>query len=236
MRLLALLAAVLAWTAPFTAAEPSRVLRPSQPAPVVGLAVPLAPRLVDVSRDGRAASPRLVLDASAQDAALAAPLAALSAAVREAAPALRESVAEGYFHEGRMTLCDAVCGDAAPKLALVLQRLGLPVDVVEAEFHYYDLWDHSAGSLIVDPTIRQFFGGRRAPSTVPEVFAGTHAQLNRLFETHRQARTSSQPLERLYFRGAATRNEKVAELEREMTDRADLQILARYLKRREKKN
>jgi hypothetical protein len=67
---------------------------------------------------------------------------------------------------------------------------------------------------------------------VPDVFVGTQEQLQALFRRHETHKTTNYGLQRVYLSESATRNVKVAELERELGLRADLQILARYLKAR----
>jgi len=107
--------------------------------------------------EGEAVSPRL---ATGDHASLRLPLQAaiVRGAVERALPALRESVALGSWTGPRTTLDESCCGDAAPKLAALLRARGIPARLVEAEFHYYVILDLPEGQLIVDPTIRQFFG------------------------------------------------------------------------------
>ena len=241
IRRLSLWAALLcAGPAPLTAAvlsgaaAPVRLILPGQPAPATGPIIALPPRLVDLSREGQAVYAHVVTAQAAleQDRGLAAPLAALRSAVAEAKPALVESVRLGEWRGPNTTLSDSCCGDAAPKLALLLQRMGLPAEAVEAEFHYYALWRHEAGDLFLDPSIRQFFGKQAAPAAVPEVFVGTQGDLHRLYRDYAAHRTKSYDYTRIYFSDSATRNAAVAKLEGQLEQRSDLQTLARFLKAR----
>lgn len=200
--------------------------------PGMGLAMPaLPPTAIDLSREGQPVIASLSVTAERQQAAeLAAkgPRTAAQEAVAKAKPALVESVTAGEWRGPGTTLSHACCGDAAPKLALILNHMGLPIDVIEAEMHYYAAWRLEDGNtLFIDPTIRQFFGGPRAPPTVPEVFVGTQDELHALFRRHAAAKSTSYDVNRIYLEGSRTRNAKMAELQRESPDRPDLKPLAR---------
>ena len=99
--------------------------------------------------------------------------------------------------------------------------MGHAVDVVEAEFHYYLIQRLPFGEIVVDPTIRQFFGGTRAPPSVPKVFVGTVADLHALFARHDAAKSTSYSAARVYFRDAQVRNAKIEEVSRLAAERPE---------------
>jgi hypothetical protein len=165
--------------------------------------------------DGAAVYPRLAtLDSISHDREAAMAKQVLGRAVAAVQPALERSVWHGGWRGPRTTLHDSACGDAAPKLGLLLRQMGHAADVVEAEFHFYLVSRLPFGELIIDPTIRQFFGGARAPPEIPKVFVGTVADLNALFIRHAAAKTTSYDVSRIYFRDAQVRNAKIEELRR----------------------
>ncbi|MDE2292911.1 MAG: hypothetical protein KGL53_12590, partial [Elusimicrobia bacterium] len=134
----------------------------------------------------------------------------LTRAASRAVPVLEAALRERTFQGRPMTLDDPGCGTAAPLLVHVLRARGLTADLVEAEFHVYAL--HRAGGevLVVDPTVRQFFGGARAPAGVPRVFVGTFGELRELFARNDAAKTTRYGVERIYLSQAATRESLVA--------------------------
>jgi hypothetical protein len=152
----------------------------------------------------------------------------LARAVKQAVPALQESVRLGRWNGEGTTLDKPCCGDAAPKLGLMLRHMGYSVNVVEAEFHYYLLYTLPSGQIVIDPTIRQFFKGARGPPSIPQVFVGTIDQLNKLFNDNAAHKGSKYPMSRIYFKDAAVRDERMAELELDWR-REDLAPLARFL-------
>lgn len=156
--------------------------------------------------EGEKVSPRLV---DARESTLRLPLqaAVVRGAVERALPALRESVALGSWNGPHTTLDESCCGDAAPKLAALLRARGIPARLVEAEFHYYVILDLPEGQLVVDPTIRQFFGKKGAPRSVPSVFVGTIGELTTLFQHHAAAKTTRYDTHRIYFSEALTRED-----------------------------
>lgn len=162
--------------------------------------------------DGEAVSPRLALGAGPS---LRQPLQLDAArhAVRLALPALRESVALGGWNGPRTTLDESCCGDAAPKLALLLRAQGVPARLVEAEFHYYVLLDLPDGQIVIDPTVRQFFGKKQAPKAIPHVFVGDLAELADFFRRHAAAKTTRYDPPRIYFRDAAVREDALRAFE-----------------------
>lgn len=172
--------------------------------------------------------PRVVTDTQAlEPRALRAKVSALAADAERALPALRASVALGDWNGPGTTLDGRACGDAAPKLALLLRALGRSVRVVEAEFHYYVLYEGSEGQVVIDPTFRQFFGGKSAPAEVPTVFVGTVGDLHRFFREHAASKTTRYDPDRIYFREGRVRDDRVAELLRR--GGADLAPLAAFL-------
>lgn len=180
--------------------------------------------------DGQAVYPIPARDAHAPRR-LPLQLAATRRAVEAALPALRESVSRGDWNGPRTTLDDSCCGDAAPKLGVLLRGLGVPARLVEAEFHYYLILDLPEGQLVVDPTIRQFFGKKNAPRGVPTVFAGTISELHALFRFHAKAKTTSYDPSRIYFRQAVSREEPLRRLDAEVRggSAAEHEPLRRFL-------
>jgi hypothetical protein len=167
------------------------------------------------SRDGSPVYPGVVTPESmAHDGETAAARGELARAAAAALPALEKSVWHGGWRGPGTTLNDSCCGDAAPKLALLLRQMGHAVDVVEAEFHYYLVARLPHGEVFIDPTVRQFFGGARAPPSVPKVFVGTAADLHALFARHAAAKTTSYGVPRIYFRDAVVRNAKLEDVRR----------------------
>ena len=156
--------------------------------------------------EGQRVSPRL---SDAKEQALRLPLqaAVVRGAIERALPALRESVALGSWSGPHTTLDESCCGDAAPKLAALLRSRGIPARLVEAEFHYYVILNLPEGQLVVDPTIRQFFGKKGAPRSVPAVFVGTIGELTALFAHHAAAKTTRYDTHRIYFSEALNREE-----------------------------
>ncbi|MCX5795044.1 MAG: hypothetical protein NTY77_06090 [Elusimicrobia bacterium] len=165
--------------------------------------------------DGAPVYPQLATpETMSHDREAVAVKAELRRAVAAAQPALERSVWHGGWRGPGTTLHDPCCGDAAPKLGLLLRQMGHAADVVEAEAHYYVLYRLPFGEVVIDPTIRQFFGGARAPPDIPKVFVGTVADLNALFTRHEAAKTTSFDVPRLYFRDAQVRNGKIDEVRR----------------------
>lgn len=182
------------------------------------------------SPDGEKVSPRLV---DAKESTLRLPLQAaiVRGAVERALPALRESVALGSWNGPHTTLDESCCGDAAPKLAAMLRSRGIPARLVEAEFHYYVILDLPEGQLVVDPTVRQFFGKKGAPRSVPTVFVGTVGELTTLFQHHKAAKTTRYDTHRIYFSEALTREEYLRQTiaDIHLGGRRDLEPLRRWM-------
>jgi hypothetical protein len=201
--------------------------KPGQPSPapetrlgnlfdLSGSAKAPAPALEPISteQDGERVSPQIITPESmAREHEVAITQRALAHSVQRALPALSDSVRRGQWNGPDTTLDKPCCGDAAPKLGLLLRSMGYGVHTVEAEFHFYLLHPHEAGQLIIDPTIRQFFGGPRAPPSIPTVFVGTIGQLQRLFEENASAKTTRYDISRIYFRDAAIRDQRMRDLQ-----------------------
>ena len=165
--------------------------------------------------EGASVTPRLALT---EKASLGEPmmLALTRDAVHKVLPFLRESVALGSWSGPHTTLDESCCGDAAPKLAALLRSRGIPARLVEAEFHYYVMIETPETQIVVDPTIRQFFGKKGAPRAIPDVFVGTVGELNALFEKFRPAKTTSYGPLRIYFSESYVRVKQAADLERDI--------------------
>lgn len=195
--------AVPPWTLSVPALAPTASLAP----PAAALPAPPAPRLFAAAApavEGAAVSPRL-LDPSVGERDLPRQVEAVRASALGALRALRESVALGGWNGEGTKLDGPCCGDAAPKLAVMLRGHGLPARLVEAEFHYYVMLDLPEGQIVVDPTVRQFFGRGDAPPDVPTVFVGTIPQLHELFRRHASAKTTKYEPSRIYFSDARVR-------------------------------
>jgi hypothetical protein len=174
------------------------------------------------SGDGAAVYPMLATsDTLSHDRDAARAVRELGRAVAAVQPALERSVWHGGWRGPRTTLDDSACGDAAPKLGLLLRQMGHAADVVEAELHFYLVYRLPYGEVVIDPTIRQFFGGARAPPDIPKVFVGTVAELNALFARQAAAKTTSYGVSRIYFQDAQVRNAKIEELRRLAQARPD---------------
>ncbi|MBI5240350.1 MAG: hypothetical protein HY926_07740 [Elusimicrobia bacterium] len=174
------------------------------------------------SRDGAPVFPQVATpETMSHDRETAAAKDELARAAAKALPDLERSVWHGGWRGPRTTLHDSCCGDAAPKLGLLLRQMGHAVDAVEAEFHYYLILRLPFGEIVVDPTIRQFFGGARAPPSIPKVFVGTMADLHFLFARHAAAKTTSYDVARIYFRDARVRNSKIEEVRRLVQQRPE---------------
>lgn len=169
---------------------------------------------LDTSRDGAA------FDAGIRIGLAPTPAAAIQAVKDElrrgaaAAQAVAAEAASARSFQGRaMSLDDPCCGVAAPVMGVLMRRAGIPVDAVQAEFHTFLTRRSGDEIYIVDPTIRQFFGGRNAPATVPQVFVGTLGDLEQLFIAHQKAKTTKYDTRRIYRSEAVVKNSLLAEAE-----------------------
>ncbi|MBI3549456.1 MAG: hypothetical protein HY078_10495 [Elusimicrobia bacterium] len=127
-------------------------------------------------------------------------------AVACARPLLAESVRASGMAGPATDLSDAVCGNAAPKLALLLRWRGLSADLVDNYNHIYIASREPDGVLVVDPTIRQFFGRRSAPADVPEIFIGTLLELKALFARNAESMTWTPGFDSIYFDASRIQN------------------------------
>jgi hypothetical protein len=169
---------------------------------------------IATDEDGQLVSPQIVTPESmSHEHEVARTRMVLAHSVSQALPALAESVRRGQWSGPETTLDKPCCGDAAPKLGLLLRQLGYNIHAVEAEFHFYLLYPLSAGQLIIDPTIRQFFGGARAPPNIPTVFVGTVGQLHQLFMENAASKSTRYDMSRIYFRDAAIRDLRMRQLQ-----------------------
>jgi hypothetical protein len=55
--------------------------------------------------------------------------------------------------------------------------------------------------------VRQFFGKKQAPRSVPQVFVGTAAELAALFQRHPGSKTERRDPSRIYFSEAVVRED-----------------------------
>ncbi len=105
----------------------------------------------------------------------------LKRAAAAAAPFLDASVKEAPWNDSHMGIAGPSCFDAAPKLGLMFRALGLPGWVASCGHHVFMIVEAAEATLLVDPTIRQYFGQDSAPDWVPLVFVGTLSELKALF-------------------------------------------------------
>lgn len=182
-------------------------------------------------QDGAAIRPRLIDAKASETIRLPLQLGIVRAEVERALPVLRESVALGSWNGPHTTLSESCCGDAAPKLAAILRARGLPARLVEAEFHYYVILDLPEAQIVLDPTIRQFFGKKHAPRGIPDVFVGTLGELGSLFERYKAAKTTRYDTGRIYFSEAVSREEQLSSVALDIVRGGprDLAPLRRYL-------
>lgn len=157
---------------------------------------------VDASMEGMVVAPgSIVLPDLARVAGLSRISIDLRREIGEVVPALAASLkARGKSLSGK------ACGTAAPALAWMLRRMGREAHVVDAEMHVYLLYEAPEGRIIIDPTVRQFFGGERAPSDIPSVFVGTAGELNDLFKAHAESKSTKYGVDRIYFSQARVRD------------------------------
>jgi len=199
-----------------TGFSPAPVLPAASLAPTPTQALPLeiSPAFDGAvpAADGDSVYPRLAVSED-RTFRLTLQLNAVRNAVARALGALRESVALGGWSGPRTTLDESCCGDAAPKLALLLRAQGVPARLVEAEFHYYVILDLPDGQIIVDPTVRQFFGKKLAPRAVPHVFVGSIADLHSFFQRHAGSKTTRYDPRRIYFSESIVREDMLRAFE-----------------------
>ena len=110
---------------------------------------------------------------------------------------LDASVRAGDWNDTRMGIDGPTCFDAAPKFALMLRALGLPGYVVNNDHHVFLVAETKDATLIIDPTIRQYFGQNYAPTWVPQIFVGTLSELRALYA--REPGLPVLPYQQIYF-------------------------------------
>ena len=167
---------------------------------------------LDLASDGLPLRKRIHLGA-ADPGTLETARAETRRAVAAAQGVAAEAASARTFQGRAMSLDDPCCGVAAPVMGVLLRRAGVPVDAVQAEFHTFLVREAAGGVMVVDPTIRQFFGGRRAPADVPQVFVGTLGELSALFQKHAAAKTTKYDVSRIYLSEAVVKNSLLAEAE-----------------------
>jgi hypothetical protein len=118
-------------------------------------------------------------------------------AVKPMIPYLDASVRQADRNDVHMGIEGPMCFDAAPKLGLLFRALGLPGYVVACGHHVFMVVQTAETMLIVDPTIRQYFGQDAAPSWVPKVFVGTLSELKALY--NRDPGLPVLPYKEIYF-------------------------------------
>lgn len=187
---------------------PAQDLAPAQLRPVLQAMRELSPGRAPAVPDGTPVREADILGGRADEE--------LAAVVRRATPFLARSVRAGRWAGPDTTLSSPACGDAAPKLAVLLRRAGIPADLVEAAGHFYVLVRRASGPVVVDPTVRQFFGGARAPASVPEVFVGGYAELRDLFRRHGSRLEPPSRCDAAYLRDARADNSRAREREAAM--------------------
>lgn len=221
-------AAKAALAAPAAAATPvqpallgpdGKPIKAAQGAESAGRAAPEAPELgalfdgagLDLSRDGSAFSGPAVAAAPTPAGVREAARTRLKRAAASAQKVAAEAAAARTFQGRAMSLDDPCCGVAAPVMGVLMRRAGVPVDAVQAEFHTFLAYREGAEVYVVDPTVRQFFGGARAPASVPQVFVGTLGELDALFAAHAAAKTTRYGTDRIYRSEAVVKNALLGE-------------------------
>lgn len=121
----------------------------------------------------------------------------LTQAANAAAPFLNESVRWADWNDSHMGIDGPSCFDAGPKLGLMFRALGLPGWVAAAGHHVFMIVETKDATLLIDPTIRQYFGQDSAPSWVPRVFVGTLSELKALYA--REPGLPNLPYNEIYF-------------------------------------
>lgn len=121
----------------------------------------------------------------------------LQQAANAAIPFLDESVKNADWNETHMGIDGPSCFDAGPKLGLMFRAKGLPGWVAAAGHHVFMIVEAPEATLLIDPTIRQYFGQNHAPAWVPKVFVGTLSELKALY--NRDPGLPVLPYQRIYF-------------------------------------
>jgi hypothetical protein len=131
-----------------------------------------------------------------------------------ARPFLEESINRSFRNPRPEPLSKPVCEAAAPRLAYLLRRNGMPADVVQAAAHTYVITSGPGGVIILDPSIRQFFGEEKAPPTMPAIFVGSLEELKALFAAHKKHAAEWHDVPGIWLKRAKIENARLAELEK----------------------
>lgn len=122
---------------------------------------------------------------------------------------LAQSVRESKWAGEDSSLSTRTCGNAGPKAAAILEKAGIPAKAVKTpNAHTFVEVKTPEGTLIVDPTIRQFFGKENAPQGVPEIFVGTEAQLKALWTKFEGQADRGRTYDSVYVEGRRPLSEK----------------------------
>lgn len=105
----------------------------------------------------------------------------LQRAAVAATPYLDASVRQAPWNDSHMGLDGPACFDGAPKLGLMFRARGLPGYVAACGNHVFLIAETPEATLLIDPTIRQYFGQDSAPDWVPTIFVGTLSELKALY-------------------------------------------------------
>lgn len=87
------------------------------------------------------------------------------------------------------SLSTNTCGNASPKTTAILNKEGIPAQTVRTDAHVFVESKTDKGDVIVDPTIRQFFGADNAPKDMKKIFVGTKDELKQFWRDNDQYRT-----------------------------------------------
>lgn len=182
-----------------------------------GLSADISERLANISTDGDGTE--LTESALARGDRPGTELSKkLKEIVRGAAGAVNKSVLEAGWNESKMSIDGPVCFDAAPKLALLLRGRGYPAHVTASGHHVFIVLETKEVSLIIDPTIHQYFGQDAAPAWAPQIFVGTLSELKALYA--RDPGLAVLPYDQVYFNPAdksVRRDSKIVAARTKMT-------------------
>lgn len=121
----------------------------------------------------------------------------LQRAANAMAPFLDASVKEAPWNDSHMGIDGPSCFDAAPKLGLMFRAMKLPGWVASCGHHVFMIVETPEVTLLIDPTIHQYFGQNSAPAWVPQIFVGTLSQLKALYA--REPGLPVLPYKQIYF-------------------------------------
>ena len=112
-------------------------------------------------------------------------------------PYLDASVSKAPWNDSHMGIEGPSCFDAAPKFGLMLRAMGMPGWVASCAHHVFVIAETPEATLLIDPTIRQYFGHNHAPAWVPKIFVGTLSELKALYS--REPGLPVLPYNKIYF-------------------------------------